>query len=1295
LLRGALAFGEMRVRRPRIQVEIDTDGQSGFDLGDSGTSLPPEARLVIEDGVLSIDDKRTRAKVELAAINATVDVGERRSWLVVSGRARRSGTDVALSLRVEPRAGDSHRAEFLLDTEEGRLSFKGTLNELSPNARAVGSVTGRLHRPGLLIDTHAGGDAARLVDLPPVLRCGSFVFDADIDVTRNEFKAPRFALTAAATEINGEATMSLAPKMAIAGKVRIGDLVLEDFMRNTVDWFALAELFHDATTFVLDGLPDRGVADLRVEVERAHFNRQPIEAIDVDIGIDNHVGTIRKFTARLPGGTDIALAASLGGTPLRREANGRLSLTGRRLAQTLHWLLKPSDPGTATTAPASRDGEFGITIDLAPRDDGRHEAVTTLQLEGVRSIATTAIRFGRMLELDSEVHFATLDALPFLPISGPQSLAFTDLRLVSHITKDTTSPTAPITVRRTVLEMASVDVAFPPEPQSAIDNPKPPVSDLLPTQVVGGFLGDLPRRVVEYLRPGAERSAAAKMAPLVETGLRSMDRLVGGLDFTSPVIVKAGRVTARDVPGAPDRIVLGGLDMKIAATKLRGEAGRIRLTTLKPQVTLGESRFGTVRIAKAALDLEASLSPTNLTALKLGSLAFDGDMDDPLGNEPRRLTVALRASGESDGKSLVGRIEHFAAGDLATFDGIDIRLEERRDGVLSFMLATAGTAPAIAMTSRAPLRCTVTPRGAASAPIMEYRVNLAGLGSPLLRAVQSEGFVTARAVVVRDFQARLGESSGLGARVAVTAPDRAAGDTGLAHVDGCLDASLQARPRLPSIGHLPQQLLFPILGPLWQGDAEMLRFAVEGGFLLSNEMLAARMPLKVGIERRGGIAAGRLNALESIELELDALRVQLQHPPYASSPAHRAPLRVSFNGIRLREGREEFRLAAPGGAALVAFRQAPDDRRNCEGGADTHVDIRLGSVDRLNLPMVRRLLDRVGRVARGEFVQAQYKGRDSGCAPLSLTFKATEIGALADLVRGLTDAQGMRIAADRAPRLRDVDLKLTVARDLTLSFDLTAALAQARADILRTCSGRNPKTGRPRDLDAQGTARFRDRKWQAALRGTLTCLDLVEAQAIAQAATGLNLRGVGASVRQGDIDLIAFELEVPPVASLRELTRASGSIDFFGDIALDVESGIHRLGAGRLGLEGVMKRGIPFAGHIEIRNGEVSGTLSSKDPVLGAPRHEHHHHVQKWPEVADMAFRGSLGRAIDTDVTVRSTDWRVVRRDHVCFDKARRQKSDHFPSWVQQITICTPLSTAAACRAPAWRQPDQREYACR
>jgi hypothetical protein len=344
--------------------------------------------------------------------------------------------------------------------------------------------------------------------------------------------------------------------------------------------------------------------------------------------------------------------------------------------------------------------------------------------------------------------------------------------------------------------------------------------------------------------------------------------------------------------------------------------------------------------------------------------------------------------------------------------------------------------------------------------------------------------------------------------------------------------------------------------------------------------------------------------------------------------------------------------------------------------------------------MVRRFLDRIGQVARGE--RGQEQGRGPGCAPLSLTLKATEIGALPDLIRTLTDAKPVQIAADRAPKLGDVDLKLSVGKDLTLSFSITAALTAARAEIFHTCSGRNPRTGRPRDLDAEGTAHFRNKKWDAAIKGTFTCLDLVQAQAIAQAATGLNLRGVGASVRQGDIDLVAFDLAIPPAASLGDLSRASGSLDFFGDLALDIESSLFRAGADMLGLAAVMKRGVPFAGRVELRNGELSGVLSSKDPALGNPQHDDHRHVRKWPDIASIGFRGNLaGKAINTDLTVRSTDWRFVRRDNVCFDKARREKSDHFPSWVQQVTICTPLGNPGDCGRLAWRQPDQREYACR
>jgi len=320
------------------------------------------------------------------------------------------------------------------------------------------------------------------------------------------------------------------------------------------------------------------------------------------------------------------------------------------------------------------------------------------------------------------------------------------------------------------------------------------------------------------------------------------------------------------------------------------------------------------------------------------------------------------------------------------------------------------------------------------------------------------------------------------------------------------------------------------------------------------------------------------------------------------------------------------------------------------------------------------------------------------CDPLLIRLTAAEIAALPDLVRALTDARPIRIASERAPRLRDVDLKLAVSNKGIVSINLGGGLTAARAAIFRSCSAVHPRTRRARDFSADVTARFDagSNRWSAGLKSVFTCLDLVEAQALAQAATGLDLKGAGAAVRQGDIATLSLDITVPPSASLRDLMRVSGTLDFVGDVAIDLDDMMLRAGAGLLGLEGTLKRGVLMGGRVELRNGVVSGLLSSKDPALGNPRHANHRFARKWADQVSIAFRGNLGgKTLDADVTVRSTDWRFVRRDPVCFDPARKDKTDHFPAWVQLVTICIPLSTPSACGRPTWRQLEQREYACR
>lgn len=1307
LLRAAIVVDEMLIERPRVAVSVDADGRSNFDLAKSSGGRPvPGGKVILKGGSASVDHARM-GTFQLELQEVTAELGEGHDWLRASGKGLFAGKAVAFGAEIQPKANGAHRATLSLDTHWGNLAFAGDLSELTLQARATGKLGGKLLNPAELFS---------VAELPSILR-HPVAIDMTVDATLSGGEVPRFVLTGSRTEITGALRVSSAPRFRVDGDVRIADLVLEEFMRPTVDWFGLAELIYDAISLIVDGVPGRGIANLVVDIERAQYNGQTIQGIGIDINVDDHVGTLRKLVARLPGDTELEVGATLRGPRGQREASGRLTLSGDRLAHTLRWLAPPTAE-IRPAPPSQRPALFKIALDLARRPDGRHQADTSLLLDGIEGRVTTAIRFGRLLELDSTIAIGLVDPLPYLPLSGPdipQSLRLTGLSFGSDVTIDTADPKAAILVRRAVIDLAGVDAVYDAPLLDLAAPPAAPSVAVLPTQLIGAWLGDLPRRVTEYMRPGPERSAVAKMMPEIEAALRMMDGRLRRLDFTSPLEIAVGRLAARD---PRHEMVLTGFRATVGAAKPAD--ARTTINVLKPRFVLGESRIDDLRIDQATLDFEASLErsggTTRLTAVKVNELALDGDLDDRLRpealpgivgptNSMRRLAVSLRASGEGRGGAFTARIAHLAAGDLASFDDIDVEVEERKDGVLSVVVATAA-GKGVGVT-RMPLRCTVTPRGAPAAPILDFRINLAGSDAPrhggydtlepgrrsptarrapLLGAVQGEGFVTARAVVVRELQLRLGEASTLATRIAVTAPDRASGEAGLARLEGCLDATLQSQPRLSSLGYLPQELLLPILTPLWPGGAEAIRIGAEGGLHLTSEAIAGHVPLRVGIERRAG---NRPAGTDLIELELDALRLQLQ--------PRRSTIQVSFDGIRLRDGRDELKFTAPAGARLVALEQASESRRGCAGGANLRADLRLGTVDKINVPMVQRLLDRIGQVTRGERLPGTGAGQP--CDPLALTLKAAEIGALPDLVRALTDAPPMRIAADRAPRLRDADLTLAVRKDGSLSFELSGGLTAARAGIFRSCSTVHPKTRRARDFSAEGTARFdaRNKSWSAGFKGTFTCLDLVEAQSIAQAATGLNLKAAGAAVRQGDIETLSFEITVPPVASLDDLTRASGSIDFVGDLALDIDSALYRAGAGLLGLQDVMKRGVLVGGRIELRNGEVSGVLASKDPVLGNPRHDDYAKAERWPDVAALDFRGSLGKTVSADLTVRSADWVYVKSPPkpVCFDKARRKPGYDVPTWIQLVTICAPLAKGARCGPLEWRQKEEREYACR
>ena len=608
LLRAAIVVDEMSIEQPQVEFIVGEDGHSNFDLATPGAGGPPPGgKLLLKGGTLAVDHPWIgKLKVDLQEV--TAELGEGHDWLRASGRGLVDKKAVAFKAEAEPKAKGVHRSVIALDTAWGNFAFDGELSELSLQVRATGKASGKLLNPAEFMTGS---------DLPPIVR-RPFSLEMDLDATLSGGKVPRFVLTGSNTEMTGNFVVALAPRFKVDGEVRIANLVFEEFMRTTVDWFGLAELIYDAISRIVDGVPNRGIANLTVDIERGQYNGQTIRGIGIDINVDDHVGTLRKLVARLPGDTELDVRATMRGPRRQREANGRLELTGNRLAHTLRWLV-PTALQTRPAPAVERTAPFKIVLDLSRRPDGAHQADASLLLDGVEGNIATTIRFGSLLQLDSNIGIGLVDPLPYLPLSGPdvpQRLRLIGVNIGSDVTIDTTNfDGTAIEVRRDVIDIAGVEAGYDQPILSAPTAPAQPATPILPTQLVGGWLGDLPRRVTDYTRPGPERSAVAKMMPEIEAALRMMDARLRRLDFTSPLEIAVGKLAVRD---PRHDMVLTGFKATIAAAKPAD--ARTTINVLKPRITLGESRIDDLRIEQATLDFEANLERASGGSTRLAAV---------------------------------------------------------------------------------------------------------------------------------------------------------------------------------------------------------------------------------------------------------------------------------------------------------------------------------------------------------------------------------------------------------------------------------------------------------------------------------------------------------------------------------------------------------------------------------------------------------------------------------------------------------------------------------------------------
>ncbi len=1254
---------EFAAYSPEIFARFDREGRLNWQRPKSHrtTVAPPDAHIVVHDGAIIVQDAR-RAGARLAIEHADIDLLLDR---------------------------DSFAGKAGLSVGDGRVRLKVGLAQAG-NDGLSGPLTLSVESLASLFGAWAKFQDKAPPDLGPGF-LGSFDLASVLTWKDGSLSLDKASFALGRTKGTGRARVAWAPHLDASMTVNIDELQFADFMTGHAHWLSLAQLFANTSTAVLDAMHQDDTANFALAIGKGYFKDRPAEVIDLGVDLRNRTGTLTA-SADLPGATHFHLQSSLQGEAGKLQVEGLIKLAGVSPASTLHWLM-PDLPTPESIAAAP----FDISIAVTPHGQV-HEATADMLLNGVRGHAMARLKTGPRAELDATFDIPSLDLLSYVSAGkrfGLQSLRLAGLDLKLQAAIDTEDPSLPMDVAKAELRLREVAARLSPSAAPAKPGPraavKEPFLDAETTRAFGGWLAALPTRLDDYTHAGPAQSTLAKAFPSIQTDLTRLESALYHLNFQSPFRLHADRfvLDQGDRHGTFNDATLGIVT--------REAPGQRHISTLTAEAGLGAGQFDDMHLDSAALRLEADLyrsgKVTQVSAIRLQQLALEGDIGDPvdpygdsgtlgLPPAPRRVPVSILARGAADPGHVSATIDRLTAGGVGDFKDIKIEASESGGGLLAVSISN-GAAKGTDILPQA--RCSLATH--AGPHVLEFTVELAGedaeldaayglldAGSvergphrPLIRRLSAQGFATKAAAVLDDLRLRLGDASTVAARVAAT---RLAAGEGLAQLEGCIDASVQDRPRLASLGHVGQDLLLPALAPIWKESAGTTRVGLAGRLQLRPNGLGSGAPLRVSIHHAGRVSE------DSFDVELRGLDLRL--PDHGKGAA---ALHLGLQGIGFRDGLGGFQFASPvPGRPVLSFEQMPPVR-SCSDQPGMSANIRLGAIDHIDIAAVKRFVAHIGALAKGKDGTV----RPSPCDALAVHLTADQVQAWPDLIEAFTDMPGARRAARQAPTLRDLDFTLGVDSRRNVTYGVSTGLVPASEGAGAACAPGET-------FHSNGTLSFDNGKWHGKLGGVVTCLSLAEVLHIADATVGHRLESPSVSLKAGSFRKIEFHLNVPAF-SLTDLSRASGSINWEGNLALEIENSKLKTGLALLKLEDVRRDGLQTTGKLELSDGSIDGTLAFVDPRLDQPD-EYRNARREWPNLAKIDLRGNLaGKTIDATVTTRSPDWVGPTERAACFGKATPEYS--FPAFVEQMAICVSLTGGKECPAGfSRREPTIADYKC-
>lgn len=443
LLGGNIEVGEVTLVEPKIVLEINAQGKPNWEFAPSVAEAKPAApkpgsprplslgRLTIDNGTLLFSDSKAGVSVVAEKANFSASVGSIDGPYALAGGATINGSPLKLDLAVGAKSAAGHSADVALEAGGGKLTFKGTLSELGPAAKAAGvasvSADSLTTFVGTLIRLTGQPEPA----LPPLL-AGKFMFDGGIEASQTAFAAKNFKIALGQDSGSGNLAVALKPRLSVEGKVAVPKLDLDKWLAAMDRPAAPAPATPPPAGNRPAAAPAPAAAPsgsllgdvdsrLAFEVGEVIYNKKPVRNVVLELESRAGVVAVPKLTATLPGDMTLQARSTMTGDAARPQVSGDFSLVGPKLRETLSWLEVD-----VSSVPASKLQKLSLRGRMASTGGNVTVSDAAFELDDLKGTGGVVVTFGVPLSIVTSLNIDTLDLDSFLvPAAAPQKPAAT------------------------------------------------------------------------------------------------------------------------------------------------------------------------------------------------------------------------------------------------------------------------------------------------------------------------------------------------------------------------------------------------------------------------------------------------------------------------------------------------------------------------------------------------------------------------------------------------------------------------------------------------------------------------------------------------------------------------------------------------------------------------------------------------------------------------------------------------------------------------------------------------------